>query len=108
MTRTGYACGMANTPPSDPDIVNTNALEGFMRAFDHAITGKYDLSGGAMVPLQPQSVMKPRPITTMGEYREKAHVSIWHTLPLLKTIIRFRDNIRLRRYNREWIKNNIH
>jgi hypothetical protein len=105
MTKIGYASDMSNTP-SDHDIVNTKALEGFMRAFDRVLAGKYDLSGGAMTPVPPpQTVRNPRPTV---EHRQGPQPSFWHTFPLLRTIICFRDNIRLRRYNREWIKNNIH
>jgi hypothetical protein len=106
MTRIGYASDMSNTP-SDPNIVNPVALEGFARAFDCVLRGKYDLSGGAMTPVPlAQTVRNPRP--TMVDHRQGPQPSFWHTFPFLRTIICFRDNIRLRRYNREWIKNNIH
>ena len=42
MTKTGYAFGMGTTP-SDPDYINTKALERFMRAFDYALKGKYGI-----------------------------------------------------------------
>lgn len=104
MTRTGYAWGMSNTP-SDPDYINTKALEGFVRAFDRVMTAKLGLDAPEM----------PRPEEFLRAARERLkqqeharRLSIWHTFPPLRAIIRFRDNIRLRRYNREWIKNNIH
>lgn len=107
MKRRDYAWGMSATP-SDPHYINTKALEGFMRAFDKALTGKYDLSGGVMTPVPPQqqqTVSNPRPTAT--RYREGPPVSFWHSFSFVKAIIRFRDNMRLRKYNREWIKNNI-
>jgi len=39
MTRTDYAVGMSRTP-SDPDYINTKALERFMGHFDHVLWGK--------------------------------------------------------------------
>jgi hypothetical protein len=80
-----------------------------MRAFDHALKGKYDLSDGAMESLPPHQNAAPKPKVDVvaTQYRGEAPLSLWHTLPVLRTIVRFRDDVRLRRYNREWIKNNI-
>ncbi len=107
MSRTGYSW-LVSATPSDDDYINTKALEGFARAFDRVLRGKYDLSGGAMTSVQTPPTAKTRTPMPMGEYREDAHLSFWHSFSFLKSLIRFRDNIRLRRYNREWIKNNIH
>ena len=43
MTKTGYAFGMSNTPPSDPNPINIKALEGLVRAFDRVVMGKYGI-----------------------------------------------------------------
>ena len=42
------------------------------------------------------------------QLEEHQRQSFWQGFPLLNTIRRFRDDIRLRRYNREWLKNNPH
>lgn len=107
MTKTGYAWDMSTTP-SDPDYINTKAFERFMRAFDSAITGKYGLD----VPEQPSTktlmVELRERVETLEQQRQARQSSFWYTFPPLRNIIHLRDNIRLRRYNREWIKNNIH
>jgi len=112
MTRTDYAFGMSATP-SDPDYINTKALESVLNAFDHAVQGKTDLPNVESLNSDRQFLQE-----LMGQERERRERveqqqkqtqrrHLWHTLSPINVFIRFRDNIRLRRYNREWIKNNI-
>jgi len=100
---TGYPWDMSNTP-SDPNHINPKALEGFMRAFDRVISGKFNAA-------QPHEVEQVTMVEacerTVKEVLMGKHTrpSLWHPI---KSIIRFRDTLRLRKYNRKWIKNNIH
>lgn len=120
MTKTGYAFGMSTTP-SDPDYINTKALARFVRVFDHALRGS---SMGAMLDNdKPQQnaqcvidevkdiveskmrASRPRQKQTFGDNGLTKHKSRRWGL-LLATLRCLRDDIRLRRYNREWLKNN--
>src|SRR5437764_7214249 len=97
-----------STTPSDPDFINTKALEGFMHAFDCAINGKYGLGNSDPDGGDPSTASLVKYQCERLRRQEKGHrVSFWHTFPPIKAIRRIRDNIRLRRYNAEWIKNNI-
>lgn len=103
--------------PDDSPLINTKALETFMRAFDHAFKGKYGL--GSVEPqtaeasmlreLEMQVVKK-----VMGREQKvpaklrPARLRFWYKFALLRNIFRFRDDIRLRKYNSEWLKNNQH
>ena len=111
MTETGYALGMSKT---DPIPVNTKALEGFVRAFDRVVMGK---CGGAVEIPKPdpgfpkfeQQVYYALMAEKQREQRKRAHrLSFWKTFPPLNAVRRFIDGIRLRKYNREWLKNNTH
>ena len=101
-----------SSKPSDPDYINTKALERFMRSFDYVLRAKYnhDHSLGSIAPDNVGSkgtgkmLMKARAIVE----RHDPRLSFWYTFPPTNAILRFRDDIRLRKYNREWIKNNIH
>jgi hypothetical protein len=103
---------MSNTP-SDPDYINTKALEGFMRAFDHAVEGQYNLGTPNIgTPNMDRDALRKlmveeRERREILEQQAQAHqASFWYTFAPLKLLRRFRDTIRLRRYNREWSKNN--
>lgn len=112
MTRRGYASGMSTTP-SDPNIVNTKALEGFMRAFDRVLVGwagthleRKELATEAkqqLEVLKQQSMHEVPTITYIPRKKEPPR-----KLGLLARLRYKRDSARLRKYNREWIKNNIH
>ena len=119
MTRTDYACDMSATP-NDPPRINTKALETFMRAFDHAFQGKYGLGSVEPQTADAQAESELRELeqqvvkTVMARERavpveqRQARLRFWYRFPLLKNIGRLRDSIRLRKYNREWLKNNVH
>jgi hypothetical protein len=97
-----------STTPSDPNYINTKALEGLMRAFDRAISGKYSPQSAEPFNVEPQvKMVEACDSTEVIVQRHKHTPSPWERFSPLKNIIRFRDSIRLRRYNREWIKNNI-
>ena len=113
---------MSNTP-SDPNHINTKALEGFARAFDRVITGKYKLQIAEPQNVEPQAsrmrefeqevlkaVMGPvQAVPAIPIKLRPTRLRLWYTFALLRNIVvHFRDGIRLRKYNREWIKNNIH
>jgi len=112
--------------PSDADFINTKALEGFARHFDYAINGRYGLGSVEPRTVDPE-VAKSRklhqeairkvmelaracaPRTREQELEQNKRPrgpSFRYSFPFFNTVRRFRDDIRLRRYNREWIKNN--
>ena len=96
-----------STSPPEPDYINTKALEGLARAFDHAVRAKCDLGVEPNIvrdEATKETVVKAR---AMVQDQRQLQVSFWRAFSPLKAIIRLRDDIRLRRYNREWIKNNI-
>ncbi len=100
---------MSNTLPSGPDIVNTKALEGFMRAFDKAMG--YRLGNFPKFDTQGTMVEASKPTFTIATRAKRIGPSCWRPSfwrSPLKTIVFFLDDLRLRKYNREWIKNNIH
>jgi hypothetical protein len=116
MTRTGYALGM-DTTPSDAKI-NTEALERMVRAFDRAVMGKY---GVAVEPptVEPElQKLERRVIETLLAKEDRAQRVSAHGLSFRQPFRRLKAirctircliyNIRLRRYNRNWLKNNIH
>src|SRR5215471_8202375 len=100
MTRAGYALGMSDTP-SAPDYANTKALEGFMRHFDYALWGKYNLGTAEPRIANPHPLVKPQKLdlldmkkvmgmlNTTGEaqraraakYEEAHRLSFWYTFP---------------------------
>lgn len=91
MTRTGYPWQMFNKP-SDRNYINRWALEGLMRSVDRALTRRHDLENAE--PDHGDEDLKK----LMVEERDRKE--------------RFErevqsDDIRLRKYNDEWIKNNI-
>src|SRR5215472_12193497 len=127
MTRTDYAWRMSGTP-SDPGYINTKALERFVRHFDHVVWGKNDIESGAVPPkvvdwelgdpflrvadhalsgtihsVAPKATKVPIKSKASGPWRlpKSPRASFWYTFPLFKIIHRFRDNIRLRMYNRQ-------
>lgn len=108
MTRTGYAFGMSDVP-SDPEYINPKALEGVARSIDYALNGQYILQAHNVDPdALNKLIVEDRARREILEQQAQTHqASFWYTFPLLKAIRRFRDNIRLRRYNHEWIKNNV-
>ena len=112
MTITGYACDMSNTPPSKANIVNPEALEGFMRAFDHALMGRYGIGSEHIALEGKKSIvheLEHKVVKTLLTPSRKTHrLSVWYYFQPVNAIRRFRDDIRLRRYNRELIKKNIH
>jgi hypothetical protein len=89
--------------------INTRALESFMRGVDHALKGKYGLGSAGPHNLGPSVITKLMvecDNTLTGKCHKTHPVSLWYRFTPLNAICRLRDNIRLRRYNREWIKNN--
>lgn len=110
MTRTGYALGM-NATPSDPNHINTRALEGMMRAFDRAVMGKYGLGSVAPQATDPQEesmlrelelqivrkvlmreeAVKLKQVEAVKlEQEEQTRLSsFWYTFPIVKHIVRF-------------------
>ena len=113
MTRTGYAWGMSNTPPSDPNHINTKALEGLVHAFDRAVMGKYGIPVelpklDSKLQKFEQQVISTLLVGQRTQHKPAQFLSFWQIFRPLNAIRRFRDNIRLRKYNREWIKNNTH
>ncbi len=111
MIRTGYAFGMSTTP-SDPNYINPKALAGFVRAFDKA------LLGWARTHLESVELRK---LNTKEELETLKQIGIndeptfvprtkqpQRKLSWFSRLRYNRDSIRLRKYNREWIKNNIH
>lgn len=95
---------------SDPNYINAKALEGFMRTFDYALNGQYNLGTQNVDAdaLKKLMVEERERRERLEQQKQTLQASFWLTFPPLKAILPFRDNIRLRRYNREWIKNNIH
>jgi hypothetical protein len=107
MTRTGYPWGMSDTP-SDLDYINTKALERFMRTVDYALNGKYGFGKTGPRNVDSQGVRQLMVmVRARMERREQQRLNFWYTFPPLNAIRRLRDSIRLRRYNREWIRKNI-
>jgi len=113
MTRRGYAWEMSDTPPSDPDYINHNRLAALMRAFDFAVTGRQQahVMGEEFRTVNPaEQIEALKQIEINGEPtivyvpRQKNPRRRLSTFSMFRYI---RDSIRLRRYNREWIKNNI-
>lgn len=116
MTGTGYSLDMSATPPSDPNIVNPKALEGFMRAFDTALLGwarthleRAQFTKNAKQQFEDLEVIKQQStheeptIMYIPRQKEPPQKLGWFSR------LRYnRDSIRLRKYNDEWIKNNIH
>lgn len=104
MTRTDYAFGMSTTP-SDPDYPNPKRLAGMMRAFDHVVMGKQQAHVSveqlAKAAQQQQEVMS-NPSLMFRPQQSKAR----RGLNLFSLFRHIRDGIRLRKYNREWSKNN--
>ena len=114
MIRTGYALEMSTTP-SDPNHINTKAFEGFMRAFDTALLGwarthleRVELARTAKQQMEDLEVIKQQSIheeaTITFIPREK---ELHRKLGWFSRLRYIRDSIRLRKYNDEWIKNNI-
>lgn len=113
MTRTGYPLGMSNTPPSDPDYPNPKRLAGMMRAFDRVVTGKQQVhaineelgkvDAREQIEALKQIGINDEPTITYVERPKERRRSL---NPIDKAIY-IRDTIRLRKYNEEWIKNNI-
>ncbi len=106
---------MGNTP-SDPDYINTKALSGFMRAFDTVLLGwaRAHLERAQFAAdvkqqmehlevLKQQSINEEPTITYVPRPKETPRTLGWFSRLRYK-----RDSIRLRKYNEEWIKNNIH
>ena len=101
------------TTPSDPDYINTKALERFARAFDYVVRGQARLATTAPHHVGPHNSgsedAKQSSVNAPAQLDLQDHgISFWHWFPLTNAIIRLRDDIRLRKYNSEWIKNNIH
>jgi len=112
MTRTGYAWGMSNTP-SDPNHINTEALEGLVRAFDRVVMGKY----GFPVELPKldsklqefeQQVISTLLVRERAQTKPAPPESFWQTFSPIMAVRRIIDNIRLRKYNRDGLKSNQH
>jgi hypothetical protein len=108
MIRTGYALGMSTTP-SDPDYINEKALKGVVRSFDTVLNGQFDLAPRNVDTNVDLKVLKVqcREQDERLEREALAQVSFWYRFPLFKAICCFKDRLRLRKYNEEWIKNNI-
>ena len=105
-----------STTPSDPHDINTKAFASFVRAFDNALLGwarayleRAELARIAkqqmedLEVLKQQSVHEEPTITYVPRLKEPPRKLGWFSR------LRYnRDSIRLRKYNDEWIKNNIH
>jgi|SRR5215471_4630675 len=113
MTRTGYAWGMSNTP-SDPNHINTEALEGLVRAFDRVVMGKYGIPvelpklEPKLQKLEQQVIWKRSALEELERRKQAQPLSFWQTFPPLSAMRRIIDNIRHRKNNRDWLKNNTH
>ena len=104
---------MSDTPPSDPNYINPKRLAALMRAFDFAVTGRQqaDVMGeefrrvnlAEQIEALKQIGINDEP-TIVYVPRQKDPRRRLSPLSMFRYI---RDSIRLRRYNREWIKNNI-
>ena len=104
---------MSNTPPSDPDYINTKRLAGLMRAFDYAVTGRQQAhvmgeefrkaNAAEQIEALKQIGINDEP-TIVYIPRQKEPRRRLNPFSMFRYI---RDSIRLRRYNREWIKNNL-
>jgi len=102
-----------STTPSDPNYINPKALERFMRAFDTALFGwartsleRVQLAKQQMEDLEvikQQSLHEAPTITYVPRRKEPRR-----RLGPFSMLRYVRDNIRLRKYNDEWVKNNIH
>jgi hypothetical protein len=114
MIRTGYPFGMSTTP-SDPAYPNPERLGRFMRAFDTALLGwarthleRAQLATTAkqqmedLEVIKQQSIHEEPTITYIPRQKEPPRELGWFDR------LRYdKDSIRLRKYNDEWIKNNI-
>jgi hypothetical protein len=104
----GYdGVNMSTTP--NPDYPNPKRLAGMMRSFDYVFNGQFDLTPRNVDPNVDLKALKVR-CREQDERLERealAQVSFWYRFPLLRALRRFRDSIKLRKYNREWLKNNI-
>ena len=101
-----------STRPSDPDHINTKALKGVVGAFDQVVSANYIHEPRKLDPKELTVDLKALKVQCREEderLEQEAlmQVSFWYAFPLFKAIRRFRDNVRLRKYNEEWIKNNI-
>lgn len=112
MTRTDYAWGVSNTP-SDPDYPNPKRLAGLIRAFDHVVTGKQQAH---VINEELGKVDAREQIETLKQIGINDEPTIVYVqrpkesrrgLNLFSLFRYIRDGIRLRKYNDEWIKNNI-
>jgi hypothetical protein len=108
--RTGYAWQMSNTP-SNPDYPNPKRLAGLMRAFDYAVTGKQRVHAmgeefGKVNAAEQLEALKNIGINNPPTYvlRQKEPRHRLNPFSMFRYI---RDAVRLRKYNEEWIKNNI-
>lgn len=111
MATTGYAWEMSNTPPSDPDCINTKRLAGLMRAFDYAVTGKQQAHVMGDEVRKANAAEQIEALKNIGindpptyVLRQKEPRRRLNPFSMFRYI---RDSIRLRKYNREWINNNI-
>ena len=103
---------MSNTP-SNPDYPNPKRLAGMMRAFDNAVTGKEQAhvmneEFGKISAVEEIEALKqigindPPKITYVERLKEPRR-----SLNSFERARYIRDDIRLRKYNEEWIKSNI-
>jgi len=90
--------------PSDHDYINVKAFERFVRAFDSALAGKYGFGFGTP---NRNTVVCKEAMEQQEQYAQTHRLSFWLTFPPIKALRRLRDDIRLRKYNDEWLKNNI-
>lgn len=102
---------MSTTP--NPDYPNPKRLAGLMRSFDQVVSANYLQDEPRKLDPNELNVDLKALKAQCREEDERlereglAQVSPWYTFPLFKAIRRYRDNIRLRNYNRDWIKINI-
>jgi hypothetical protein len=99
--------------PSNPDYPNPKRLAGLMRAFDHVATGKEQIHAineefgkvnatEEIEALKQIGINDEPTITYVERPKERPR-----NLNPIDMACYFRDSIRLRKYNEEWIKKNI-
>ena len=103
---------MSNSP-SDADYPNPKRLAGLMRAFDYAVTGKQQahvmgeefrkVNAYEQIEALKQIGINDEPTITYVERLKEPR----RRLNPFSMLCYIRDSIRLRKYNEEWIKNNI-
>lgn len=100
---------------SNPDYTKPELLARFLRSFDNVVQGKY-LAHAMGEQLRSARVNTEQQMEAMRQTASHEEPTITYVprekeprrrLGWFSRLRYNRDNIRLRKYNREWIKNNI-